>query len=329
MKYLLLALSLLFGVKQSIGQSCCSGGVPLSNNLGMPSAEAGIGQFSLAYDYNNLNTLRSAWNRLDDQSRQRLTHSLMLNWGINFSNTFSVEGILSYLIQERRIQQPIGSDLARTKGIGDAVILLNFTLLSAPDHALRAALGTKIPIGNFNQRDEQGLIYNAELQPGSGAWDAIGWMQWSQSFSFRPSMGYHLTLAYSHKGENPEYLGDQIYQFGNEIQISTGLSDRLMIGNQLFDPALTIRYRQAGEDLFNRAPLPATGGKWVFLEPALAYWPQPDWSIQFGLSFPVMAYVKDTQFSPTLRSNLRIFHRLQLWNPSKNNFSTFDKIQMP
>ncbi|MCK5105500.1 MAG: hypothetical protein KAR17_21900, partial [Cyclobacteriaceae bacterium] len=39
------------------GQTCCSGGVPISGNLGLPPGNIGTWQFSLAYDINVLKTL--------------------------------------------------------------------------------------------------------------------------------------------------------------------------------------------------------------------------------------------------------------------------------
>ncbi|MBL4939411.1 MAG: hypothetical protein JKY16_03905, partial [Lutibacter sp.] len=38
-------------------QTCCSGGVPLSNNIGLEILAKGTTQFGINYDYNNLNTL--------------------------------------------------------------------------------------------------------------------------------------------------------------------------------------------------------------------------------------------------------------------------------
>ena len=306
----------LLSLSLSIGQSCCSGGVPLSNNLGMPAGKQGLIQLTLSYDYNNLNTLKAGWEQLDDDSRERLTHSFLLNWGVNLSKKLSVEGILSFIQQERRITQLVGSDIARTRGLGDAVFLVNYSLFSSQDQSknLRLALGFKAPLGDFNQRSPLGPVYNAELQPGSGSWDGILWTQWASAFSFRPSLTYHVTLAYSTKGRNDAYLGDQLYQFGNEIQLSSGLADRIFLGKKILDPALSLRYRNASVDRFNEAVLPATGGQWIFLEPSIAWWLNPNFSVNLKSSSPVMAFVEDTQFSPTFRFTLGIFYRFSAWN---------------
>ena len=146
-------------------------------------------QLGLSYDYNNLNTLKAGWNRLADDSRRRTTQSILLNWGLSISEKLAVEGIVSYLQQERRITQVVGTDIARASGFGDAVVLLNYTLFSSPDQSssFRIAGGVKVPLGDFNRTNDLGLILNAELQPGSGAWDFILWSQWTQTFAIQHS----------------------------------------------------------------------------------------------------------------------------------------------
>ncbi len=309
-RFFILAL-LLFPTTVSYTQSCCSGGVPLSSNLGLPSVDPGVMQLSLSYDYNNLNTLKAGWEKLDDDTRERITHSALLNWGVAVNNRISVEGIFSYLSQVRKVTLT-STDITQTNGIGDAVFLINYRLWTAKNKASnwRAALGVKAPLGATDRKDDRGIRVSEELQPGSGAWDAIVWTQFSHNLKVRPSTTINLTSAYSYKGKTS---GEQPYQFGNEWQFSFGIADRWLLGKALFDPGLSIRYRWAGADEFDSAPLPATGGQWVFIQPNLSWWLQPDLSFSLSATVPVLAYVENTQFSPTLRTNVGIFYRFALW----------------
>lgn len=311
----LFVIALLFCQWKAATQSCCSGGVPLSSNLGMPSAQTGITQLRLAYDYNSLNTLKAGWKGLEDNSRKRLTQTALFSWGLSLSEKWSAEGIFSYIWQERRITQDVGVDIAKADGIADAVFLLNYSIWTSKDYSSswRVALGGKLPFGNFNQTDNRGLILSAELQPGSGAFDAILWTQWTQTLSTRPSTTFNITTAYSYKGKNKQYLGGETYQFGNEWQLSLGVADRLLMGSNLLDIGLGLRYRWAAADLFNQAVLPATGGQWLFANPSIAWWLSPNFSLDFNGTFPILAYVKDTQFSPTIRLNMGLFYRFALW----------------
>ena len=104
-------------------QTCCSGGVPLSNNLGLPNLGKGTFQVALNYDYNNLNTLKAGNKVLDDSSRLRITHSILTNLNYSITDKFSIETQFSWVNQRRKISQFNKVDLEETSGIGDAVIL--------------------------------------------------------------------------------------------------------------------------------------------------------------------------------------------------------------
>ncbi len=64
MKYILrhlplLAGILLLGIPTSYSQTCCSGGVPLSGNIGFEGAGKGTLQMEVSYDLNYLATLKT------------------------------------------------------------------------------------------------------------------------------------------------------------------------------------------------------------------------------------------------------------------------------
>ena len=49
-------------------QTCCSGGIPLSNNIGLEFSEAKTALLGISYDFNNLNTLKKESETIDDNS---------------------------------------------------------------------------------------------------------------------------------------------------------------------------------------------------------------------------------------------------------------------
>ena len=173
-------LLLLFN-NYSYSQTCCSGGVPLSANIGLPAGEKGSWQFSLSYDYNQLKTLKSGSTELDDDLRERLTQSILFETGYTFSNRFSIDLFLSYVRQERHIFTFQGTNSTVTNGIGDGVLLFKYNFL--PDNLKTTAMvgiGPKIPFGATDKTSDSGIALPADLQPGSGAWDAVFWGTFSQ-----------------------------------------------------------------------------------------------------------------------------------------------------
>jgi hypothetical protein len=292
-------------------QTCCSGGVPLSANLGLPASEKGSWQFSLSYDYNQLKTLKSGSVELDDGLRERLTQSILFETGYTFTKRFSLDLLLTYVRQERHIFSPLGTNSTITNGIGDGVLLLMYNIL--PEHPKTTALvgiGPKIPFGATDMVSESGITLPADLQPGSGAWDAVLWGTVSQSLGFRPSLSVSATSTYRATGVNPDYLGSIEYEFGNDLQIIAGFADRIVIGKSIWDPSLFFRYRNAQRDTNNGSEIDATGGEWVFLMPGLKYSFNPDISISGTMEIPLYSFVNNTQLTPTNRFSIGVYFKL-------------------
>lgn len=295
-------------------QTCCSGGVPISSNLGLPPEEDGILQVSLRYDLNTLETLKVGTDVLNDDSRNRKTHSALLQLGYSFSERLSVDALFSWVRQERTITQFGNTDFTATNGIGDAVFLLKYKLFATPQNqtVVTGALGLKAPIGASDLNTTDGLPIIADLQPGSGAWDGILWGQVVHVAGFRPSMSIAGTTVYSFKGVNDEYLRTQTYQFGNELQLMLSVSDRLLLGKLVIDPSLLFRLRNVAADVINEQVLPNTGGTWLFISPGISHWFNTDFSASLNVELPVLADVTGTQVSPTYHLNAGLFYRFRL-----------------
>lgn len=287
-----------------ISQTCCSGGIPLSNNLGLLNEGKGNSQLGLNYDLNNLNTLNSGQDKLNDQSRQRITHSVLLNLGYSISDKLSVEALFSWVNQRRAINQFGNTDLQQTSGIGDAVFLLKYDLpnLIGSKSNLSVGAGTKIPLGSFEEVDASGITYIADLQPGSGAWDLILFASFSKNFDFRPTTTFSGRLIARLTGENSDYLeGDSSYEYGDELQVFLGLSDQILLANTVTIPGLNFKYRKAKKDIIVDNELDNTGGHWLFVIPSLGFKISPNIRFQTMAEIPLFANVDGTQLTPTYR----------------------------
>ncbi len=298
------------------GQTCCSGGVPISGNLGLPPGNIGTWQFSLGYDINVLKTLMEGREVLDDQSRERVTQSILFQSGYTLSTRFSADVFLSYVKQERIINQFGRTDFTTTNGIGDAAFLLKYNLTkpSSKKISFTIAAGPKIPTGRSDLTRKDGIPLNADLQPGSGSWDGLLWANGRYSLDFRPSFTISSTAIYSIKGKNNQYLGSQTYQFGNELQAIISVNDNFLVGKRMFDASLNLRYRKALRDRFNDQDMPSTGGQWLFLAPGLAYNVTPNITVNANFEIPVYKQVEGTQLSPTYRINAGAFFKINRKN---------------
>ena len=293
-------------------QTCCSGGVPLSANIGLPAGEKGSWQFSLSYDYNQLKTLKNENIELDDKLRERLTQSILFETSFTFSKRFALDLFLSYVRQERHIFTALRTNSTVTNGLGDGLLLLMYNVL--PENTSTTfivGVGPKIPFGATDKTSENGITLPADLQPGSGAWDAVFWATFSQSLmSFRPSMSFSVTSTYRATGVNPDYLGSIAYEFGNDLQIIAGFADQFVIGTGILDPSISFRYRNAQRDKNNEVEIDATGGEWVFLRPGLKYSFNSDISVNAIWEIPIYSFVNNTQLTPTNRFTVGVYYKL-------------------
>ncbi|MFS4455029.1 transporter [Maribacter sp. 2304DJ31-5] len=308
----------LISMQMTLSQTCCSGGVPLSNNLGLPNDGKGSVFLGLTYDYNNLNTLNAGKEELDDDSRLRITNAILLSLGYAFTERFSVESLLTWVNQSRTISQFENESFTETSGIGDALFLLKYAIpkVLGEDSSVSFGGGVKVPLGRSDLLTEQGIQLTADLQPGSGALDYIALFSISKNLPFRPSSVISGSATFRFTGVNNDYLnGSSTYEFGDEVQVNIGYTDQFLLFNTIFSPSLVIKYRNAQIDKIDDSNLPNTGGEWVFIRPELTVNITSDLSLFSRLEIPMYSYVDGTQLTPTLRFSGGINFRLK----KKNN----------
>lgn len=313
MKKLLIIPLLCFLPSLGFAQACCSGGVPIASNLGLAAQEKGTLQLQFTYDWNHLQALFSGNEQLNDDTRIRNTHSFLLESSYDISKAFSVSALFSVVRQERIISTFGDPDITINTGLGDAIILVRYNLLTArpqSPHQLIIGLGPKIPLGRTDHQDERGITLPADLQPGTGSWDMMGWGFYQYTGLIRPSTSLFALSTFRYSGTNPTYNNVQAYRFGNEFQIQTGLSDRFLIGSLMIDPSLMLRYRTVGTDQINGNLFANTGGHWLDLVPGLqinlgqkAYW-------RISANLPLFRSLEGTQLTTSHKITMSLYYRL-------------------
>ena len=308
---IVITLFLILAVNFWVRAQCCSGGVPLSSNLGLPSSSARVWQMSLSYDLNVLRTLKDGTEVLERGQRERTTQSIMYEVAYGFTDRFSVNAFFSYVRQERTIREFGNVDFVSTNGIGDAVLLARYQVIPS----LNLGAGVKAPLGAYDKTNDNGNIVSADLQPGSGAWDLILWGMYQTQFAFlRPSTTFSSIMTYRNTGKNNDFRdGLQVYQFGNELLINANLSDQFLVGRLLLGLAVGIKYRAQGIDqteikgITETVPFPNSGGDFIFLNPGITFHILDGLDYQVNADLPIWTRVDGTQLSPTFRINTGLY----------------------
>ncbi|MEM7656399.1 MAG: hypothetical protein AAF399_09745 [Bacteroidota bacterium] len=294
------------------GQACCSGGVPASGNLGLGSQGKGVFQLQATYDYNQLLDLLDGSQKLEDRTRTRTTHALLLEASYDFHPRFGVNGLFSWIRQERLIETlPGQSDFTSNQGIGDAILLFRYNLLvpnaAQTGPALSVGLGPKIPLGASDRANSQGIVLPADLQPGTGAWDAMFWSQIAHTLGKHPNWSLAGFSTYRLTSTNQRFNGQQAYRFGNEWLLQAGMSHRWLLRKWLMDTGLNLQYRNLTPDQVERLPFENTGGQWLHLRPLINWNLSPTRSIRLMGDIPLYRNLQGTQLTTSYRVTATVY----------------------
>lgn len=326
-KYYIIVLYCVFNQNSIYSQACCSGGVPLGSSMGMGTANKGAWQALLTYDYNNLSSLMTGDELFEDDTRQRITHSGLLELNYGISERFTMMLMLPYIRQERSIKRNnsnLSNDFTSTNGFGDVLLLLKYRIVSRnfnPSNEWILGAGPNLANARTDFRNNTGLVLPADMQPGSGSYDAVFWSYFQQDRLWKSNFSIMNITSYRLSGTNPNYFGSQRYSFGNEFQNSYGVSYRF-IGKQNKDVFTLFRYRQQGNDLVNGEPFPSSGGKWLHWVPGVNY--HLSKNFYFGLSgdVPIYRYVDGAQLATTFKITSAIFWNINFKTDKNENYET-------
>lgn len=264
----------------------------------------------LSYDLNYLATLKDGTEIYSDETRRRITQSILLKTGYSLNNWIAVDALFSFVSQGRKISHLEEVNEVKTNGIGDAVVITKFTLssLSSNGTEIQLGVGPKIPLGRSDLTDDRGITLNADLQPGSGSWDMITWGYFLRQLRSRPTTTISARIVGRINGANKEYLGVQTYRFGNSIQLYLGVGDQVILGNEIISPSISVRYRKALPDRINGHFLDNTGGLWINIIPAISWHFRQNTIINIIPEIPIFSKVEGIQLTPTFRAQIGVYH---------------------
>ncbi|NOR75853.1 MAG: hypothetical protein GQ525_11915 [Draconibacterium sp.] len=291
------------------GQTCCSGGTPITGNLGIQGIEPKSWYFQLLYDYNILDDLYSGSEKLNGNLSERLTQTVMLQTIYSFTEKFSVNGLYSYVDQKRSIIGTTGdAHVTQANGFGDIVLLAQYTPFLNLKRSLTIAIGPKLPVGKFDATDpEYGLVLSPDLQPGSGLLDGIIGVNFSEFHLFNvPGLTFNSSAGFRITTPAKRFEGDFDYRFGNETVVAVGLQKSFLINKIGFSPLLFFNFRNTLQDKIDDLQIPGTGGNWVNMLLGLNIEPSNNWAINVSGELPVYRNLTGTQLTTTYRINIGV-----------------------
>ncbi|MEX0771479.1 MAG: hypothetical protein WD035_12135 [Balneolaceae bacterium] len=282
------------------GQTCSCAGAPLISSQSSGASSAGNFLLGLTYEHHEISNLYNEDRSLDDENDTRNTRSLLLEIHYGITNRLSISGTFSHVGKDRTTGRQFsgGGQTVSTSGIGDGVFLLRYIIHPQSiweQYHLAVGAGAKVPFGTTSLT-RQGLALNMDMQPGTGAWDGVGWSYASVSFLPHTTMNLFWSNSFRYTGSAERFQINDRYSFGNEWVSDLGVNNTLT-GNLSW--ILQLRYRSSSSDRINDGIQPNTGGKWLYLQPRINYAFTDLVSMQVGGRIPLYQNVNGTQPTST------------------------------
>lgn len=301
------SILLLAGTNISNAQTCSCAGAPLLGSQSYGTTESGNIELGITQEYNDISSLYAESTYLDDQNSSRATYSTLLEVNYGITRRMSLSGTFSYVNKNRvtGLQTNNPEDIT-TRGIGDGMLLMKYVLKEsslASQYQIALGAGTKAPIGSTSLRQND-LLLNADMQPGSGAWDAVLWSYVSTSFVPRTNLSLYAVNTVRVTGTNNRFGENDQYRFGNEWISVLGAGNSI---TDEFGYSLAVSLRYTTQDQRNEQEMPNTGGTWLMINPSLAYSLTDQLFFRVGAKIPAYQYLKGTQPTTSYALSLSAF----------------------
>ena len=298
-------------VKKNYPQACCTAGSPLLSSLETSTTQEGNLQLGLSYVYNLLDDVYEGNIYINDNTRNRISQSILLQADYGLSEKFSISVLFTYIDQQRNITNYLDeTNTVTASGVGDAVLLLKYNIIPleiVKELELSFGAGTKLPLGN-SDLTFNGVLLPADMQPGSGSWDFILWSYFSKGRLFNLPLNLVVNLSYRLNGTNERFgITNGSYSFGNELISQIGLGYRTDLP---IDFTLFTRMRVSAKDEFLGNQIPNTGGAWLYLVPGINFKLYDSIVFRVTSEIPIYRDLNGTQLTTTFTTAASIYYSI-------------------
>lgn len=301
-------LLIVLPISSSFAQTCSCAGAPLISSQSAGATSAGHWVLGITYEFHEISTVYNSTTVLEGDETRRSTQSTLVELNYGVTDRLGVSGTFSFVRKHRDSGRSIPGtgNTVVSSGLGDGLITMDYQIIEQSlwnRFGWTVTGGTKIPFGSTTQTNN-GFQLNADMQPGTGAWDGVAGTQFSVSLLPWTTMNLFLDSTYRNTGSNERFGENDRYEFGNEWVTHLGAAGEI---NEDFSYVMQFRYRTTTSDTRNGNIMPNTGGYWFTLQPALNYGITNRFGMRISGQIPVHQNLKGTQPSTTFAVSGSLF----------------------
>ncbi len=319
--YLSLSSSMAYG-------QCCSGASPIANSSTKAGLQKDQVQLNMNYQY-----LESDYTLTGSQEARfpmfEKVYASYLYYSIGYGLTENLSLFVENGYYINRTERLLGGFEITGQGISDLIIHPKYDVININNDKslteLTLGLGSKIPIGNYNQEyiafmnkstgETIKLRKSAGIQPSTGTNDFIFSAFFYRSY-FKNKISVRSNFTYLMRGTNPDGVnyGDIAnLSFGLNKSYSNGLSFGLDLKVETLDTILDPVYFSYRYN---------SGGKKLSILPNINYLFRNNLTISVFSDFPIYQFVNGTQVAAEYLINFGILYRFYPSTKHKETEST-------
>lgn len=287
----------------AIGQTCCTGGAPITGSINSNGVAKGQFTLNMAYDYNWNADLFEGTSQLNSNTVVRKTRTVLTQINYGLSNELSFSLLVPAVWMNEEVESILGSQSFNSNGIGDVSIMAFYRHTFQNQLGINSGIGVKLPTGRTNIVSESdGFILPVSMQPGSGSYDPIFLLGISKSMSFRRSFSIIFNSIYRLNTPSKKLTFHNEYEFGDELQMYLGVSDQFAIGRTVHTILLFSKYRYTAQDRIDNSYFnSSTGGQWLYLAPSYIIRVVPPLELGGKFEVPIYRNVNGLQLTTTYK----------------------------
>ncbi len=180
-------------------------------------------------------------------------------------------------------------DLGNADGLGDMIFFGQYRFFHNETRTMNASalFGLKAPTGNTHEASNQGVRLETELQPGSGSWDGILGLSYTQIIA-RLSLNVSTVYTIVSEGSQSTDLGDLFnYNAAIAYRIGSGEPGLMDItkGEVAWDLVLELNGQWRDKQTVNGIVDGNSGGNQLYFSPGVRFIGSSLWNL--GVSFGV------------------------------------------
>ncbi len=243
------------------------------------------------------------------------SHFLSLAYGV--SNTFTIGLNIPYVSRkgirkgELHHGAPEVHQHSEADGLGDASILgqYRFDFANTESSQLGVLFGIQLPTGDDDVTD-QGSLFEAEFQPGSGAWHPMIGMTFSKRIA-TGSIDANFLYLHTREGTQQSRTGNLLqyniawsYRFDSESPVDNDLHDHASHIHVAWDAIIELNGELRGKNETNNHTAAHSGGNLIYLSPGVRLTIADKWNMHASIGIPVLDNSNGTQADVDYRANI-------------------------